>query len=391
MENKKMVLKNGLEVFDWVSSIEDLHGRKVEVIKGKVFIKELFKMSNDKNVRAANPKSLTGKAIVHTLFTNYKMMPFYNRGITCFILGNETFIIDGGTTSTICKSVYESGNLSDDCKLNIEIFMADNLTAKEISNISAARNTNTPPADFTFANACGVLDVLKQSLKKEYADKIEFRQNEVTIKKGMSGKMFLMILNMLDVYNYKSLDNPQESKFPNHKGSYSLKPLIDGELSYDYMQDILNDIIVVYNKLEISLTKMVEGHYNELKGINRFLPKRTQKVFEDTGKIKLPNKRSSLFLNDEYRFTVYKQIFYVFFSGLRANIRINPETKKAYWIVDVCTLVDDIMLDFWTSLCKASNDKPGGGMDVLCTVDIAKDLYMTIQQYNLTKQYSLAS
>ena len=401
-------------------------GRVVKVIKGSVSAMDngVRQMSNGRNVRSANTRSKVAREIRDTALNNPYQMVFKNRGITAFIEGEydykpETnileaeniYIIDGGTTKTICDELYADGELVPECVLNLEVMATNTLSPREIISISSSRNTNNPPADFTLADVSGAFDNMKKEIYEEYLPFIEFRQNkhiETGDSEYLKCEEFIRCLMMLDARRYYSFDNKGEDKFPNHKSNDASKAMDDlknGTLSYDFMTPILNDVLELRDMLFVDLTNRLEAwalsDSKELHPLLRFANLKTKnykaKDIKELLFTPCPKKKYNaivkevketilsksynftLFTKEGYKFNLPKQVAYVYFSALRANIRLSGGDGKAYWHKKLRDIQGESFNYLWDRLIKESIKKPGGGMDVLCTPEVAKDIYMNIQ------------
>lgn len=411
--------------------------RTVKVIKGTVSAADggVRKLSNTENVRTANLHSKVAKEIYNTIVNKPSYMVLLNRGITAFIRGEhkyspkthilqaeEIYIIDGGTTKSLCDRVYEESLLSPDCILNLEIIVTDGLTPQEIALISSSRNTNNPPADFTLANATGAFDNLKAALLSEYLRLIDFKQNkhlEEKIKDYLKCEELVRYMMMLDARNYFSVDRPYETRFPNHKSSDASKVmenLKQGTMSYDCMADIINDIIRIRDYISVDLTnRLVEWANSDSmeinylvrfviggKGIKKYTKNDFNKLCElkPTSKkykeeitrlkelIKTQKTKKTMFTQEDYKFDAPKQAIYVFLSAFRANVHLDEVTKMVdgckstsvmvHWTRNYEDILDESLTLVWNSLIAVANSMPGGGMDVLCTTNVASQCYTNI-------------
>ena len=410
--------------------------RKVRVIKGTISATDsgVRKLSNTENVRTANLYSKVAKEIHKTIVNKPSYMVLLNRGITAFIRGKHTYtaktnvlkadeiyIIDGGTTKSLCDKVYEEGLLNPDCVLNLEIIVTDGLTPNEIAMISSSRNTNNPPADFTLANATGAFDNLKMALLPNYLRVIDFKQNnhlETGLKDYLKCEELVRYMMMLDARNFFSVDRPYE-KFPDAKSNEAGKmitALKAGTMSYDCMTEIVNDILSIRDFIAADLTNRLMAWANSdsmeinylvrfvlgttgLKGFKKeeFMKlcemKPTSKEYKATiqkikDKILKQNTKKSLFTQQEYKFEVPKQCIYVFFSGFRANTHLETITKpidgyevkeeKVVWTRNPDDILSASLDHVWTSLIAQAKTMPGGGMDVICTPAVASQCYTNI-------------
>lgn len=410
--------------------------RKVKVIKGTISATDsgVRKLSNTENVRTANVYSKVAKDIHKTIVNRPSYMVLLNRGITAFIRGkheysaknnvlraDEIYIIDGGTTKSICDKVYEEGLLNPDCVLNLEIIVTEGLTPNEIAMISSSRNTNNPPADYTLANAIGAFDNLQKVLLPHYCKVIDFKQNshlEKGLKEYLKCEELVRYMMMLDARNFFSVDRPYE-KFPDAKSSEaskSIAALKAGAMSYDCMTEIINDVLTIRDYIAVDVTNRLMEWANSdsmeinylvrfvlgttgLKGFKKseFMAlcemKSNSKQYKATiqkikDKILSQSTKKSLFTQQEYKFDIPKQCIYVFFSGFRANTHLKTVTKtvdgyevkeeKVVWTRNPDDILSESLEYVWTSLIAQAKAMPGGGMDVICTPAVASQCYTNI-------------
>lgn len=396
-----------------------MNDREVETLLGSISANEpgLEFFSNERNPRKAGVNTKQGKNIQTTVVATPSEMYFSNNGIYAFIEGDYTYdaanktlnaeriyIMDGGTTHACCMRVKEQGHLSDDCILKIEILTTKNITKKEISAISVKRNTSNPPVSYTIANSVGAFDVLQTFMTPEYREKIVFIQNDKKPNNIIINEV-LTYLIMLDILSYSSFDNPSNTLFPNHKGDIIKKAnnaLIEGSYSYDFMGPIVNDVLRVHDKLFVDLTKKVDAWVNsdlvEIPSICRYIgiPKK-YKDFLEENKYK-PNSKvyismsqeikeylsakkvtKTIFTNEDYKYRLCKQCLYVFFSGLRVNLRYDETTNQVKWIKELDTILEESIKILWDKLSAKFELTRGAGMDVLCKPDVAEDIYKSIK------------
>ena len=336
-------------------------------ISGNAFCADLEGLSNEPNVRAVDEKANVIPKIEATLIDEPDMMPVRNNGISIIAsscqfdekrglwvitLNEDDGIINGGHTFYTIMKLLKLGLLKDFVKVPIRVFESKELTSDDIADMSACLNYTCSPKLSTLVEKRGLTENLKKALSDEYRERIEWKENTMEGKQGLDYitlDEFLMLLSLFDIKQY-SYFRHERSKTVTKAPKTVVTGISNESLNFDYLGDLVNDIMRLYDEVNVSLTRVSQKKgKGAVRGIQYFCSatqKKRDNQFNSDGEIKT---KTTVFTGAEYTYDVAAGFMYLIMTSFRANMQIVDHHVK--WVVpDVVEFFKSIESDIWRAI-----------------------------------------
>lgn len=351
-------------------------GRVTEIYQGVIGADQIIGLSGKPNVRDVNPKANVIKSMENTVKFEPEIFVLKNMGVTAVARdvfmsknghtleiseGENDGILNGGHSKYALELCKEKGYDLTKVFIRLYVICSRNLSNAEISDISTSLNTSNPPRESTYLEKKGITDIMKVSLKPEYCQKIEWKQNTMIGQAHMCLDDFIKLLDLLDIHVHGGYMNDGGKSVT--KGVKSIvSKLNEGKTSYDYLAPVMNDIIELYETVNTSLTRVANKRgRGSVKDLDIFYGgQKIQKnnLFVSQNSLKSNSdfcEQYTLFTNEPYTYNVNKAYMYVILSAFRANLV--EDVNGIHWVIpNVCKLFKSMEREIWECMVKGCSN-----------------------------------
>lgn len=343
--------------------------KHIRCISGNCECYDMRDITNEPNVREVNEKAPVIPKIISTLAIEPDKMVMRNGGITIvassfeydryrgawkIVLNEGDGIINGGHTKyAIREALRQLGNLNG-AKVPVRILESSNLSDEDVAEISSCLNDSCSPRISTLAEKRGLTKNIKEALRPEYSEKIEWKENTKEGKDFITLDELLMLFNLMDIRTYGYHEHDKNKTITKSVNNIA-KKFNEESLNYDYLAPIMNDILELADTINASLTRVAS--YTGKRAIKdigfmyvgQIRQKQNQSNF--VNKELSINEKYTIFTNEAYMYEVKKAFLYVILSAFRANLTF--KNNKVCWVIpNVCDFYRSIESEIWRSMVK---------------------------------------
>lgn len=312
------------------------------------------------NPRTQNMKSSVALAILDTLRNRPQDFHYLNKGLIIpaesaslsegklqFELTDPSLhgIGDGGHTYRAIQMVKETGGLSDDCFVRVDV--RTNLSPAEIINMVTTNNNVVQVDNRSLEDLQGSYDVLKELLAAEpFFDRLQFKMNQQSDDGKMINidKLLAIILMFSCSWYDNSLDN--DNVLPMHysqtqsvQARFMRQDKEEREKMLWNIQPILHDIFELWDRIESELpipSKKKPGRQS--KKSFKYLPYTKYKDGQTVGK--------TLFYQKDIAYIIPEGIIYPILAAFRVLVGQTEVDGKYFWKMDPFELWNILQPEF---------------------------------------------